>query len=77
MLADEIQMEEEAPHAPYCARRLLGRTSRPDQPMAMIEDSDIPRQEVDIYSIGGAGSAVIGSIIVDVRGFALLIKAIN
>ncbi len=44
----------------------------------MIEDAmNILRQEVDIYSLGDSGSAVIGSIIVDVRGFALLAKAMQ
>jgi hypothetical protein len=81
MLADEIQMEEEALS---CSLFVQDGSSGENIGRAkinlwrMIEDStNILRQEVDIYSIGGAGSAVIGSIIVDVRGFALLIKAIN
>ena len=39
----------------------------------MIEDScNILRQEVDIISVSGSAGAVIGSIIIDVRGFPLL-----
>jgi hypothetical protein len=80
-LADEIEMEEEALS---CSLFVQDGVSGENVGRAkinlwrMIEDStNILRQEVDIYSIGGAGSAVIGSIIVDVRGFALLNKAVN
>ena len=80
-LSDEIQMEEEALSCSLFVQdgatgETIGRAKI--NLWRMIEDStNIIRQEVDIYSLVGSGSAVIGSIIVDVRGFTLLTKAMQ
>ena len=75
-LSDEIQMEEEGFSLSVLVQdgttgENIGRANV--NLWRMIEDScNILRQEVDIISVSGSAGAVIGSIIIDVRGFPLL-----
>ncbi len=75
-LSDEIQMEEEGFSFSVLVQdgttgENVGRASV--NLWRMIEDScNILRQEVDIVSVSTSAGAVIGSIIIDVRGYSML-----